>query len=109
MQVFSQSKVAISDTIGSDTIVINIDSGAYYSLTPLGAKAWESALAGASLQGEELAAAHTLCAEGLLQSEQTCAAELDATLVFEKYTDMESLLIADPIHEVDEQGWPKLK
>jgi hypothetical protein len=29
--------------------------------------------------------------------------------LFEKYTDMESLLLADPIHEVDEQGWPKLK
>lgn len=109
MQVFSQSKVAISDTIGTDTIVINIDSGAYYSLTPLGAQAWANALAGSPLQQDELAAARTLCAEGLLQSETGCAADLDPNLVFEKYTDMESLLIADPIHEVDEQGWPKLK
>ena len=23
-----------------------------------------------------------------------------------KYTDMQDLLLADPIHEVDEQGWP---
>ena len=28
----------------------------------------------------------------------------------EKYTDMEALLLADPIHEVDEAaGWPKPK
>jgi hypothetical protein len=27
----------------------------------------------------------------------------------QKYTDMEALLLADPIHEVDEGGWPNLK
>lgn len=27
----------------------------------------------------------------------------------QKYTDMEALLLADPIHEVDEAGWPHLK
>lgn len=109
MPVFNQSKVAISDTIGSDTIVINIDSGAYYSLTPLGARAWVAAVAGSQLEGEELAAAEALCAEGLLECDQKCDAGAVAATVFEKYTDMESLLIADPIHEVDEQGWPKLK
>ena len=29
--------------------------------------------------------------------------------VLNKYTDMEALLLADPIHEVQEQGWPDLK
>jgi hypothetical protein len=28
--------------------------------------------------------------------------------VIEKYTDMEELLLLDPIHEVDEAGWPNL-
>lgn len=28
------------------------------------------------------------------------------TPVLEKYTDMEALLMLDPIHEVDETGWP---
>lgn len=27
----------------------------------------------------------------------------------QKYTDMEALLLADPIHEVDDTGWPNLK
>ena len=26
-----------------------------------------------------------------------------------KYTDMEDLMLADPIHEVDDEGWPNLK
>lgn len=29
--------------------------------------------------------------------------------VLQKYTDMEALLLADPIHEVDDAGWPNLK
>ncbi len=27
----------------------------------------------------------------------------------QKYTDMEALLLADPIHDVEDEGWPKLK
>ena len=26
-----------------------------------------------------------------------------------KYTDMQELLLLDPIHEVDEEGWPNIK
>jgi len=29
--------------------------------------------------------------------------------VLQKYTDMEDLLVLDPIHEVDEMGWPSAK
>lgn len=29
--------------------------------------------------------------------------------VLQKYTDMEELLILDPIHDVDETGWPRAK
>jgi hypothetical protein len=32
-----------------------------------------------------------------------------ATPVLEKYTDMEAMLLVDPIHEVNEAGWPQLK
>jgi Coenzyme PQQ synthesis protein D (PqqD) len=31
------------------------------------------------------------------------------TPVLRKYTDMEELLLLDPIHEVDEMGWPSTK
>jgi coenzyme PQQ synthesis protein D (PqqD) len=30
------------------------------------------------------------------------------TPVLEKYTDMQALLLIDPIHEVDDRGWPHL-
>ena len=31
------------------------------------------------------------------------------SLVLRKYTDMQDLLLLDPIHEVDEAGWPMVK
>ena len=30
-------------------------------------------------------------------------------VVFQKYVDLEELLLLDPIHEVDESGWPNAK
>jgi hypothetical protein len=29
--------------------------------------------------------------------------------ILEKYVDMQDLLLLDPIHEVDERGWPNVK
>ena len=29
--------------------------------------------------------------------------------ILHKYTDMQDLLLLDPIHEVDEAGWPSVK
>jgi hypothetical protein len=63
--------------------------------------------------------------EGLAQWDTTAAAEKTAAeaelpplapganatavdLKLEKYDDMEELLLLDPIHEVDEAGWPTL-
>lgn len=101
----------VSDSIDGDTIVINITSGAYYSLTPLGAKIWNLVQVRADgLLDSHPNSLNTLAAEGLLtldgaplDGEPTEAADL-----FVKYVDMQDLLLADPIHEVGPDGWPKL-
>jgi hypothetical protein len=106
------SPSAVSDTIGQDTIVINIKSGAYYSLTETGSKIWADVQNG-EVSSEALGAVSVFVKEGLLEVDGALRESIDSILpisdLFEKYTDMESLLLADPIHEVDEQGWPKLK
>jgi hypothetical protein len=106
------SPSVVSDTIGQDTIVINIKSGAYYALTDLGSKTW-SAVQNGEVSAEAIGAVSTFVQEGLLEVEGEFPGSGEITSrhaeLFEKYTDMESLLLADPIHEVDEQGWPKLK
>jgi hypothetical protein len=106
------SPSAVSDTIGHDTIVINIKSGAYYALTESGAKTWADVQNG-EVSPEGLVAVSVFVKEGLLEFDgalpELGESSVSSSDLFEKYTDMESLLLADPIHEVDEQGWPKLK
>ena len=47
-------------------------------------------------------------------AELPAAAEPNSSIAFEppvleRYTDMQDLLLVDPIHEVDEKGWPRTK
>lgn len=100
----------VSDTIGADTIVINISSGAYYSLTPAGAEVWSKVI-DESIQpvGNLDGALQALANEGLITSSRDGDGEgVDPTSLFDKYSDMADLLIADPIHEVGPDGWPHL-
>jgi len=103
------NKSVVSDTIGGETIVINIYSGAYYALTEAGSRCW-AAVSSGDIPSADSAALLGLISEGLLETDEKPAGKpLEPNLLFTKYTDMESLLIGDPIHEVDEQGWPKFR
>ncbi len=108
----SPSSHVVSDTLESDTIVIDIRSGAYYTLTPATGPLWLAIQSDSVYEfgqdPESDALVKALLAEGLLTTDATVdyvdiAGTADA---FIKYTDMQDLLLADPIHEVDESGWP---
>lgn len=110
---FSYAGSVISDTIANDTIVINAKTGAYYSLTPLGAEIW-TAINANQVSEQQFEVVAILVKEGLVidlneKLKDFCFENLQDSDVFDKYTDMESILLADPIHEVDDLGWPKLK
>lgn len=131
------SPAVIGEVLDGEAIIVNLDSGAYYSLDGAGAEVWRAVQTGATLPqlidltvaryhgpAAEIAAGVTvlvedLVAEGLLVTDEgaSVAPELtDATPpgerppfvrpILQKYTDMADLLLLDPIHEVDEQGWP---
>lgn len=107
-----QSRDFIGDTIGDDTILINLTSGAYYSLTPMGGAVWAKVLAGEkTFSPDEVSVLAALTAEGVFEGDSVPGADptVDASIAFMKYTEMSELLLADPIHEVDEDGWPKLR
>lgn len=101
----------ISDALEGDRIVIDIQTGAYYTLTAQAAELWSQA----SDHGEVADVADPvlarLVAEGLLVAEAAApAAEPSPTeAAFTRYNDMEELLLVDPIHEVDNEGWPVFK
>ena len=133
------SSQVILESFADEVVIVNLESGNYYSIDKAGAEIWALLAEGASVPqitsavGARYAAAEDeiertlrswiteLLAEGLLTPAEpadnpnfpTVAASANK-LPFEppvlhKYTDMQELLLLDPIHEVDETGWPNAK
>lgn len=123
---------ACSEEIDGEVIIINLTTGCYYSLGGSAATVWPLALAGytaaemavhfmpvapdpQAVEAQIAAFLEYLCAEGLLLATDAVAhgdvpglaapASFSAP-VAEKFTDMQELLLVDPIHEVAEAGWP---
>ena len=128
----------VHETIDGETVIVNLESGDYYSLRHTGVDVWNLIEAGASYEkiSESLSSQYAadkeeinkavrdllimFQQEGLVKtssekdtasaaspsnSSEGTLAEFKAPL-FEKYTDMQQLLLLDPVHEVTEEGWP---
>jgi hypothetical protein len=119
-----------------ETVLINLDSGNYYSFSGSGALIWDCLVRGDSVGSvienlqerfggrDGIAPAvqdfvSELVEENLIVEESSGAGKAvrqAKTEIFtlaqfakptlQKYTDMQDLLLLDPIHEVDEMGWP---
>ena len=128
--------MVISETIDGETVIISLTSGSYYSLKHSGAAIWsgiqQSArlsdiaemvrttfeVGGASVEAEMGALIDRLAEEGLVRpSAAAASAGARAALaglalkafrppLLEKFTDMEAMLLLDPVHDVDDEGWP---
>jgi len=123
----------VSEVLDGEVIIIHLQSGAYYSTLAIGADIWNALLRGHSVQeivdwlarGAEAERVYIaaevarfvseLVAENVILSAdsapirspdflQTAPAFVAPEL--HKYTDMQELLLVDPIHEVTEEGWP---
>lgn len=117
------------ELIDGEVVIIQFDTGNYYSLSGPAAQIWQRLASGASVAdllalfpaapaeaaGELAAFVADLSKENLLVPAETsgAAAALKpvpyARPVLNKYTDMQQLLLADPLHEVEEAGWPHTK
>ena len=127
------------ETIDGEVVIVNLDTGAYYSFDGVGEFIWDElskqawsledmiSLVASSYEGEKEEIAGCvgkffadLRGEKLITADENAvpAAAADAagtgktgsftTPELQKYTDMETLLLADPIHEVESDGWPNL-
>ncbi len=123
----------VSEVLDDEVIIIHLQSGTYYSTLASGADIWNALLSGRTVEeiadwlarGADDERAHIaaevaqfvseLVAEDLILSTDsdpigrpddlgTAAAFVRPEL--RKYTDMQELLLVDPIHEVTEEGWP---
>lgn len=103
----------VSDSFDGDRVVIDIHSGAYYTLTPEAASLFSEAIDGGEVVGDpdRLPVLVRLMAEGLLIGDEsvTGVEPAPAEAAFTRYTDMADLLLLDPIHEVENEGWPVFK
>ena len=131
----------VHETIDGETIIVDFDSGAYFSTDGAGAVIWEQVAANspvndivhlltqryagdrgviengvqrflAELQRESLIVP---LEETPASSHQLAPAPADINAgerpafqepSLHKFTDMQDLLLLDPIHDVDEGGWP---
>ena len=126
----------ISEVIDGETIVLNFDSGHYFSLNSVASAIWGHLAHGGTVKplvamltaryGLEPGSMNDVVTgfvarletEGLVRRAMNGPSadgepDLEGALGgefllpdFEKFTDMEQLLLLDPIHEVTDAGWP---
>lgn len=124
-----------SETIDGETIVLNLGTGTYFSLSGAAQAAWPLIEQGASapqiaarlrsryasdggaIEDAVAAFIQELLREQVIEpvfdvaptippAETNAAPEPFAGLSIHRYTDIQELLLIDPVHEVDERGWP---
>lgn len=126
---------AVYEVFDGEVLAINLETGKYYSMLALSAQVWRWLIDGVPL-GRIAAALEKICSadrpavvaqleaflaklaeEGLIVPGKAAPAEADPvlsqpmaaaplTLAVEVYTEMQDLLLLDPIHDVEEEGWP---
>lgn len=116
----------VDESVDGEVLIVHLGTGTYYSSRGAGDGAWQMLASGRTAaesagplgltEAGVQAFLDELIAEGLLRprdSDLDAAPELSAVpgpLVLEKYTDMQELLLLDPIHDVDDEaGWPNAR
>jgi hypothetical protein len=110
----------VHETVDGEVVIIHLGTGVYYSIRGRGVSLWEGAVAGATSDSlarvaptEAESFLRELEGEGLIERADGSDATWQAPdavdgepAVLERFDDMEDLLLLDPVHEVDDQGWP---
>jgi hypothetical protein len=125
------------ESIDGEVVVINLISGNYYSLEGTGAEIWDmidrgysslkiTSIFSAKYTSEDLNISETLngffyelehenlivtTTQDLEEQKIDRSVNLECTTFIapkiDRYSDMQELLLLDPIHDVDAAGWPK--
>ena len=124
-----RSKAVIHELLDHEVILADLDSGIYYSILGCGIPIWQLIMAGYDPSGiQALFVEKYGSSQGVqefidqLVGEKILVPSADvnpgpfpkdllwpepfAAPFLDKYEEMKNLLMLDPIHEVDEQGWP---
>ena len=111
----------IQETFDDESVIVNLRQGLYYSLNKAALPLWEEIVRGSSLDklntgGHEFSSddvagfVRELRAENLIIVEgEDIPDGVSPTIYLQKFEDLQDLLLLDPIHDVDERGWPHAK
>jgi|JI10StandDraft_1071094.scaffolds.fasta_scaffold68600_3 hypothetical protein len=133
-RVTVRSNPIVHETLDGEAVIINLQSGTYYSLQGVGAVLWQDVVASTTVAalGERISAEAGLSGDAAraaverfvagLHDEALVAVEppptgapsdgpalpddLGQALTLQRFTDVQELLALDPVHDVDEVGWP---
>jgi len=115
----------LHEAFDDETVVVNMNRGHYFAFSGKSADLWGEIVRGATMT--DLSARlginppaldrfmGLLDQEGLIESSREATEQLspeawlaDTVLAgsVERFTDIEGLLLIDPIHEFDQNGWP---
>ena len=131
------SPQVISETVGGETIIVNLARGHYFSLQGTAVEVWQGLERGEAAETivleleqryeaadgeidtavkkllEDFLAAELVVAEGNGTGSVAAASSQDVgervpfvPPSFTTFTDMQDIILLDPVHEVDTQGWP---
>lgn len=128
----------LDESVDGEVLIVNLESGCYYSSRGTGDAIWRMIAAGASpLETVDAVIANYGAARDLVEAavrnftgellEERLLVELNndapkpqsppmekssesfVAPVLQKYTDMQDLLVLDPIHDVEPTGWPEAR
>jgi Coenzyme PQQ synthesis protein D (PqqD) len=136
MRYAVNSGQVISEIVDGEAVMINLTTGNYYSLNESGSAVWALIESGAGTDEivgrlaaryeaveDEIDEAVTRLLEELRHEELVVPGAEDGSAPtpapepggqrtpfevprLEKHSDMQDLILLDPVHEVDERGWP---
>jgi hypothetical protein len=114
----------IDESFDGEAVLVNLDSGCYFALSPAATQLWQLLLDGrsaaslaASVDTEasaiaefvaELLGEQLLVEAGIDVGPTTPSVELGGKIELQRFTDMQDLLELDPVHDIDldADGWP---
>jgi Coenzyme PQQ synthesis protein D (PqqD) len=126
----------VADDFGGEIVVLNSNTGIYFSLTHLAAAVWRDLAAGRSVasiiegvsrvdrgiakavatfidtlqQAQLMRPAHPGPLEELAPESVALVNNGETRLTMQSFEDMKDLILADPIHDTDDQlGWPAIR
>ena len=132
MSVKINTPDVLHESFGDESVIVNLRQGVYYSLGAEGLFLWEEIAKETTIERLlELAISHSVNGtfltpvtvvnflrqlhdehlvviegESLPLSTDEAVDDLQSRPLFQRYDDLHDLLTLDPIHDVDERGWP---